>query len=627
MKHHNWLVAGLLLALVGCSTTQTRGQAADEPDPADDDIKSVQTIGQVTEVGDPKPVQISGVGLVYGLDNTGGTPNNEWRQSLEDQLHKQGVQDVNKMLSSPKYAMVFVTAYLPPGVRKGDYLDIEVTLPPGSKATSLRGGKLFDCVLRNYETTRNLNPSAETNSLLPGHILARARGPLLVGFGEGNEEMRLRRGRIWEGGVSLISMPIFLYLKDDQQFASVANKVAVRINAAFPDDPVKQARLQQNKRLLVLDEVTGQLNDKFRTPVTGRGETAHAVNKSMVHVTVPFEYRLCPERYLVVLQHVPLYEAPEAAAKYRQRLHQMLLDPKDTVRAALRLEALGKESISALKKGLASQHALVRFSSAESLTYLGSTAGIEELARLADEHEILRGRCLSAIASQDESLSQTALANMLSSPKPQLRYGAFRALLQINGQHDAVVGEEINDAYWLHRVAPGTEPLVHLSTSRRAEIVLFGDTPKLTPPFRIDFGSEFTLTAEDGDPRCTVSRFVSSSNSPRVVRKQCGYDLEEILRVVADMGGEYAEATDLLRQIDRYKCLPCQVLANALPEAAPMTLLAAAGCNVDQFKENPDFQRAVLAAQQDLALSPRQGEARSPFTTGTLPAVHRAGTE
>jgi hypothetical protein len=607
MKHHCWLLAGLLLALVGCSSAQTRGQSADETDQEDEDIKNVKTIGDITVMDNVKPIQVSGVGLVYGLDGTGGgVPNNEWRQRLEDQLHKQGVQDVKAMLNSPKYTMVFVTALIPPGIRKGEPLDIEVTLPPQSKATSLRGGRLFDCVLRNYDTTRNLDKDAKSNVLLEGHILAKARGPLLVGFGEGQEEVRLRRGRIWEGGVSLIEMPLYLCLQDDQRHARVANEVAQRINAAFPDDPHKQAQAQKAKRLLVLDEVTSQINTTFQTP-TGRGQTAKAINQDLVYVNVPFQYRLNPERYMLVLRKVPLYESPETAGKYRQRLHEMLLDPKDTVRAALRLEALGKESVQALKKGLSSTCSLVRFASAEALTYLGSTAGIEELARLADQYEILRGHCVTAMASMDESISQMKLVDLLASAKPQLRFGAFRALLAINEQHVAVKGVGIRDAFWLHKVAPKSPPMVHVSTSRRAEIVLFGQTPKLVPPFRIPAGNEFTLTAEDTDSRLTVSRYVSTTSTPRVTCKQCSFDLEEVLRVVVELGGEYPDAVELLRQVDRHKCLTCEVVVDALPSATPITLLAAAGGNADQFKDQPEEQREVMAVQQALGITVPEG--------------------
>ena len=53
-------------------------------------------------------------------------------------------------------ALVLVNALIPAGSRKGDLIDLEVTLPPGSKATSLHGGYLQLCDLRDYSNTKNL---------------------------------------------------------------------------------------------------------------------------------------------------------------------------------------------------------------------------------------------------------------------------------------------------------------------------------------------------------------------------------------------------------------------------------------------------------------------------------------
>jgi hypothetical protein len=300
-------------------------------------------------------------------------------------------------------------------------------------------GYLVECPLRNYENAQNISNKAG-NTLIPGHQLAKAHGPLLVGFGEGNEEMRLRRGRIWQGGQSLIDLPVFLYLNDDQKFATVANTVATRINAAFPDDTQKRAQVERVKRLYVLDEVDRKINDKFSMGGINKDQTAHAVNERVIQVKVPYEYRLDPDRYLHVLCKIPLSMTPEQGSKYRTRLHQLLLDPKETVAASLRLEALGTESVPALKKGLAHESALVRFSSASALAYLGSSSGIEELARLAEHYESLRGQCLTALAGFDEAMAATRLGEMMASPKPQLRYGAFRALLALNEVNPEVRG-------------------------------------------------------------------------------------------------------------------------------------------------------------------------------------------
>src|SRR5262249_22023134 len=204
----------------------------------------------------------------------------------------------------------------------------------------------------------------------------------------------------------------------------------------------------------MLDEVTGQLNDKLRTVPAARGETARAVTKDVVAVQVPYAYRLNPERYVLVAGHIHLREATETRSRYRRKLQEMLVDSKETVRAALRLEALGKEGILSLKNGLHSQHALVRFSSAEALAYLECPAGAEELARLAEQYEVLRVGCLTALAGMEESIAQVKLTELLSSSVPEVRYGAFRALRILDDRAAVVQGELLADTFWLHPVAP-----------------------------------------------------------------------------------------------------------------------------------------------------------------------------
>ena len=191
-----------------------------------------------------------------------------------------------------------------------------------------------------------------------------------------------------------------------------------------------QRMIQEHQRLLILNEMTQQLNQK-QEQALGQGEMARAINKEMVYLRVPYAYRYNPERYLRVARLIPLYEEPEHKGKYRNRLQKMLLDPSDTLgifRAALRLEALGKESIPALKNGLESEHYLVRFASAEALAYLECATGIEELAKLAEQYPNLRLYAMIALSSMDEGICRTKLTEMLSKDDAALRCGAFRAL-------------------------------------------------------------------------------------------------------------------------------------------------------------------------------------------------------
>ena len=75
---------------------------------------------------------------------------------MENELRRRNLEHVKEILDSKNNALVLVSSVIPPGARKGEALDVEVTLPAGSSVTSLRGGYLKECVLKNYDTAANL---------------------------------------------------------------------------------------------------------------------------------------------------------------------------------------------------------------------------------------------------------------------------------------------------------------------------------------------------------------------------------------------------------------------------------------------------------------------------------------
>jgi hypothetical protein len=574
-----WLLQAALLGLLGCVQPQTRLQSEDE---GEHDRYAVKTIGDSTTVGSAEPLPIGGVGLVEGLDGTGGdAPNDSYRTLLEDDLRKQGVREVKKLLASPDVAMVLVSAQIPPGARKGDPLDVEVRLPDRSKATSLRGGVLRRCVLFNYDFTKNLNPDfAGPQSMLKGHPVGRAEGPLLVGLDDGDEAARVRQGRIWGGGRTVIDAPLTLLLNQDQQFARIAAQIAERINETF--------------------------HGSFRG--APGGSLADAQNNLAVALRVPPQYRLNLPRYLRVVRLIPMREANDPPGDragdhrtYRQKLADDLLDPARTVTAALRLEALGQGSLQTLKQGLTSQNAMVRFCSAEALAYLGSPSCGDELA-LAVKQPMLRAFALTALASLDESVCQVKLEELLTSAgDDETRYGAFRALRALDEHHPAVQGELLNDSFWLHRVAPNTPPLVHVSSRRRAEIVLFGEEAFLKPPFSIHAG-EFAVTATENDQHCSVTRVppVRPGERPHAIRSQCSLKLEDVLRAMTDLGAQYPEVVEALQQAYRYHSLSCRVRVDALPQATTVFDLEKVGKGKLELTDVPE----ALPAGADLGATP-----------------------
>src|SRR5262245_772906 len=171
------------------------------------------------------------------------------------------------------------------------------------------------------------------------------------------------------------------------------------------------------------------------------------------------------------------------------------------MRAALRLEALGKESIPILRKGLESPEPLVRFCSAESLTYLNATAGVEELAKLAADHVELRRNALLAIAGLDESICRQKLSELMTIDDPELRCGAYRALALLD-EHDPRPNGENMGSFTLHKVAARSAPLVTFATTKRAEIVVFGPEAAMKTPMKAwAGGGEYIVTAATNDDR------------------------------------------------------------------------------------------------------------------------------
>jgi hypothetical protein len=544
--------AALLLGLSGCVTPEVfRPQQAEE---TERDRYGVKSLGSLCDVGNVEPTPVGGVGLVMGLDGTGGdSPHDENRTALEKYLRQRHPDaEINKLLGRGDTALVIVSGAIPAGARKGDPFDVEVALPAGSRATSLRGGWLTACVLYTYDYARGPQGAVST---LQGHPLGEAEGPLQLSLGksEGDDEAgRETHAHVWQGGRARADNPLSLLLYNDSQFSSVSYEMATRINDTFPG---------------------------------GAGaKLAEAAGKGGVLLHVPHAYRLNLPHFLRVVRLVPTRAGAETSTgepgqprTYRQRLAEDLLDPARTVTAALRLEALGEKGVPALTLGLESKHPLVRFCAAESLAYLGHAAGAAVLGEAVERQPLLRSYALAALASLDENVTRATLERLMEEAVAhETRYGAFRALRELAPNEPQTRGEPLNDkSFWLHRVARGSRPLVHLTTAKRAEVVLFGTEPALQPPFAFEANGYTVTAAREGDDGCVISYVPRGAGKP--LRAKCSLQVADVLRLLARMDATYPDVVDLLIEAANCKCLNCPVALNALPEVPSAEELAAAG--------------------------------------------------
>ncbi len=368
-------------------------------------------------------------------------------------------------------------------------------------------------------------------------------------------------------------------MNSDQQFSRRVNQMAERINQTFGVGSAADVKL------------------------------ATAENKTGVRLRVPAGYKLNVPHYIRVVRLIPMdevneqpsAEAPGQPKSYRQRLTDDLLDPTRTVTAALRLEALGLKSVPLLKRGLESTHPLVRFCAAESLTYLGHGAGATALAELVEQQPFLRSYALSALASLDENVTRAKLQELMEKGSvPEIRYGAFRALQALDPHYPLTQGEVLNKSFWLHRVAPESQPLLHLCTGKRAEIVQFGPDAKFVPPFAFE-SNGFTVTAHKADDDHCVVAVVPKHGKP--LRYTCSLNVGDVLHVLAQMDAMYPEAVEILLDAGNGKKLNCLVAQDALPEVPSVEALAAS------HKDNDGL---LKLAGQELGETPTLYERAAP---------------
>jgi hypothetical protein len=564
-----------LAAASGCLPAQTAsGPAANTPRPQapDDAADTPATVGQKTAVGNTEPITVSGVGLVGELRGTGSSPPPDGLRSALEVAIRKRKGNPKELLDDPDKttSLVLVSALIPPGAKVGDRLDVSITLPAGSRTTSLKGGVLTPTDLSNHEFVGALRqqiglPQGTTDvrndAVLRGHQLADAEGQLLAGrVGPKKPDADGEEGRaavIWGGGRNRLPRPYYLMLDDANPQSRLAMVIAERLNSVFhaPGDSTQLAEAQV------------------------RG------SKPLVTTFVPPMYRLNHGRFLLVARHVPLSPVP-AESLYRKQLEGDLLRPETAIVAAVKLEALGADSKQPLRVGLQSDNPWVRFAAAESLAYLGHPDGARHLAEAAERHPALRTHALVALASLDDAVCVDKLTDLMRHRDPAVRYGAFVALRSADPQHPAVKGKSVGGTYTLHHVPADGPPLVHVSTDRRCEIVLFGSVWPVKGDLTASLGKEYTVSVKGTN--ALVTRIVRKNGEPTAVERTCRADAGVILAELAGLGAGFPEAVEFVRRAETADAMAAAVQYDAAPRGLSVQQL------VTIARSDPSIERADL---------------------------------
>jgi flagellar basal body P-ring protein FlgI len=533
--------------------------------------KVQETVGDLAFVLSRGEMKVEGVGLVVGLDNTGVDAPPGWqRKQLIDEMGKAGVEKAEKLLTSPQVSMVLVKLTIPIGVTPKDRLDVQVEVPPGCSTTSLAGGYLLTTRLREVLLAASGAPKESFD-------IALAQGPVMIGTPAKPSDPKI--GRVLGGGKVKKDHPFTLVIKENRESFRTSK---------------------------MLETV---VNERFHEFENGHQKgAATAKTPSYLVLKVPELYHQNQEHFFRVVQLLPMIDSPELRARRITAWSKEIKDPTTAGVTAMKLEGLGPTAIEPLKEGLKDPNAQVRFFCAESLAYLNDTAGVDVLGETAVHNPIFRIYALAALAAMDQPSSHMKLRKLMDEPEIEVRYGAFNALRTLD-PHDPFLGlvrvldepkpepdddepsdsmavaittaarrrrTTRNDPFGLYVVDSEGPPLIHVSRSRRSEIVVFGRDQKLLPPIVLDTGAIF-LNASESDEKIELSKIVPSQFGDSDVKLTTSLELAEVVRKTAALGATYPQVVAILEAAKRQKNLAGELVVDAVPVSNRVYLEAVLG--------------------------------------------------
>ncbi|MEJ7591605.1 MAG: flagellar basal body P-ring protein FlgI [Planctomycetaceae bacterium] len=484
-------------------------------------------------------ITLRGVGLVTGLNGTGGDPSpSALRTQLQNEMSRRNVKDGKRILASQDTALVVVTAYLPAMVTKGQRFDVRVAIPPQAKATSLKGGYLLET--RMFEEA-----NVEGRGALKGHEYALAGGAILTNLGvKGSPEERqgeLMYGTIPGGAVSRTERDLSIVLRRDKKGFRNSTRIADAASERF------------------------NRYDNFGRKIP----CAVAKQDDLISLKVHPQYINNFPRYQAVIRSIAFNESEVARRIRVEKLAREIMDPEKAQTAALQLEAIGDSGIPFLKDALESTDFEVKFQAAQALAYLGDASGISILNEAARDQPAFRVYAFVAMSVIDDADAVLALRELMNSSSLETRYGAFRALKELDS-HDPWLSPVVFDSRFLMHVidSPGVS-MVHVTRRRSPEVVVFGPEQQLRLPAVLNAGRHIKVIGATGDHEVDVILY-KLNEEPQ--RQRVSNRVVDVIRACGELGATYPDIVQLLIEAEQQHNFVGQFGIDRMPQAGRMYL-------------------------------------------------------
>jgi len=472
--------------------------------------------------------EYEGFGLVNGLPATGGDVKpSQQRDYILKELRANNVDKPNEVLASKATALVRMKTYANPGVARGETTDVIVELSDQCEATSLRNGWLMPSRIMEMQLLGNQTRSSE--------VKARATGPLVILPTSVTKEdsVNVTRAVILGGARMVESRKFGLRVKESVRHATTSAAISRALNDRY----------------------------YFHNGSERKG-VASSKNDSLIMLETPSKFNWDVQHYTDVLLAIVFLEnrteLEERMVKCRQRMNE----PTIARQACLELEAIGKEAIPILEKGLTSSDRELRFYAAYSLAYLDHPAAAPVLAELAKTVPEFRPLCLIGLQVLDHFSAKDQLETLLQDPEPETRYGALLAIRNRNSRDLSVRGQPVGDMTNVVMI-PSSTPLVAVSLEQRPEIVIFGNSPAVTMQGYFEVNPRLTMR-RDENGQIHLVRF-QKGDEDLVAR--VAPDCVSVLEGFRTVGGTYNDVIVWLDEAKRNNWLESPIEFNPRPHA------------------------------------------------------------
>ncbi|MEA2707736.1 MAG: hypothetical protein QOF78_337 [Phycisphaerales bacterium] len=502
------------------------------------------TVYEKCDLVNTEPFLVSGYGFVSNLNGTGDSaaPNAVREYMVKEMIkHKwdsslSGIRTPTpeEALRDPRNAIVQVDGYLPPGVRKGQRFDIQVSAIPDNATTSLAQGDLFQTELR----IMGANPHDPGGSV---NVFARAEGPVFVNpayalktdlENDPGARRSLRMGLIMNGARSLEDRPLGLRLR--QPSMRMSRYIEQRIDQ----------RLQEIRPDVI----------------------AAAQDEGIVHLYVPAGLNGDWEHFAGLVNFVYLNNSPEfAAAKARQLADEAIKPKAPLLEISYAWEGLGKAALPVIRERELMSHANadVAFAAARAAAYLGDTSAPKALINMArQEGHKFQVNAVQVLGTLQSSPSiNEMLRPLLDSKETLVRLEAYKMLAR-NGDSYVfampIAGGPGRGGFTLDVVRSDGPPIIYATQRGEPRVAVIGNRISLNRPITYStLGGRLTISSDEGASTVTIfyrptmpiggarTRAQAEKIQPIAARSNA-----DIVEVIARLGGEGFQGVPSSRALD-----------------------------------------------------------------------------